>query len=79
MAVPSVYLNGDHFGQGRMTLAEIVNKLDTGAAEKKAAELNAREPYEVLIVGGGLCRASAAIYAAARASAPVVAERLAVR
>ncbi|MET3998431.1 alkyl hydroperoxide reductase subunit F [Marinobacterium sp. MBR-109] len=64
MAVPSVYLNGEHFGQGRMTLPEIVNKLDTGAAEKKAAELNEREPYEVLIVGGGPAGASAAIYAA---------------
>jgi alkyl hydroperoxide reductase subunit F len=76
MAVPSVYLNGEHFGQGRMTLAEIVNKLDTGAAEKKAAELNAREPYEVLIVGGGPAGASAAIYAARKGiRTGVVAER----
>lgn len=64
MAVPSIYLNGEHFGQGRMSLAEIVNKLDTGAAERKAAELNERDPYEVLIVGGGPAGASAAIYAA---------------
>jgi alkyl hydroperoxide reductase subunit F len=76
MAVPSVYLNGEHFGQGRMTLAEIVNKLDTGAAEKKAAELNEREPYEVLIVGGGPAGASAAIYAARKGiRTGVVAER----
>ena len=64
MAVPSVYMNGEHFGQGRMTLNEIVNKLDTGAAERKTAELNEREPYEVLIIGGGPAGASAAIYAA---------------
>ena len=76
MAVPSVYLNGEHFGQGRMTLPEIVNKLDTGAAEKKAAELNEREPYEVLIVGGGPAGASAAIYAARKGiRTGVVAER----
>jgi alkyl hydroperoxide reductase subunit F len=76
MAVPSVYLNGEHFGQGRMTLPEIVNKLDTGAAEKKAAELNEREPYEVLVVGGGPAGASAAIYAARKGiRTGVVAER----
>jgi alkyl hydroperoxide reductase subunit F len=76
MAVPSVYLNGEHFGQGRMTLAEIVNKLDTGAAKKKAAELNEREPYEVLVVGGGPAGASAAIYAARKGiRTGVVAER----
>ncbi len=76
MAVPSVYLNGEHFGQGRMTLAEIVNKLDTGAAEKKAAALSEKEPYEVLVVGGGPAGASAAIYAARKGiRTGVVAER----
>lgn len=76
MAVPSVYMNGEHFGQGRMTLAEIVNKLDTGAAEKKAAELNEREPYDMLIVGGGPAGASAAIYAARKGiRTGIVAER----
>jgi alkyl hydroperoxide reductase subunit F len=59
-----------------MTLPEIVNKLDTGAAEKKAAELNEREPYEVLVVGGGPAGASAAIYAARKGiRTGVVAER----
>ena len=64
MAVPTVFLNGEHFGQGRMTLAEIVNKVDTGAAARKAAELNEKEPYEVLVVGGGPAGAAAAIYSA---------------
>ncbi|WP_341939130.1 alkyl hydroperoxide reductase subunit F [Marinimicrobium sp. C2-29] len=64
MAVPAVYMNGEHFGQGRMSLQEIVNKLDTGAAERKAAALSEREPYDVLIVGGGPAGAAAAIYAA---------------
>ena len=64
MAVPAVYLNGEHFGQGRMTLEEIVNKLDTGAADRKAAALSERDPYDVLIVGGGPAGAAAAVYAA---------------
>ncbi|WP_193165509.1 alkyl hydroperoxide reductase subunit F [Microbulbifer hainanensis] len=64
MAVPAVYLNGEHFGQGRMSLEEIVGKLDTGAAERKAAALSEKEPYDVLVVGGGPAGAAAAIYAA---------------
>ena len=64
MAVPSVYLNGELFGQGRMTLAEILNKVDTGASQKQAEALSAKDPYDVLIVGGGPAGASAAIYAA---------------
>ncbi len=64
MAVPSVYLNGQHFGSGRMTVEEIVAKLDSGAAIRDAAKLNAKAPYEVLIVGGGPAGAAAAVYAA---------------
>jgi alkyl hydroperoxide reductase subunit F len=64
MAVPAVYLNGEHFGQGRMSLEEIIGKLDTGAAERKAAALDEKAPYDVLIVGGGPAGAAAAIYAA---------------
>ncbi|AOS97699.1 NADH dehydrogenase [Microbulbifer aggregans] len=76
MAVPSVYLNGEHFGQGRMTLQEIVDKLDTGAAERKVDELNARDPYDVLVVGGGPAGAAAAIYAARKGiRTALVAER----
>lgn len=64
MAVPAVYLNGEHFAQGRMTLQEIVAKLDTGAAEREVAALNERESYDLLVVGGGPAGAAAAIYAA---------------
>ncbi|HCY16963.1 MAG: alkyl hydroperoxide reductase subunit F [Curvibacter sp. GWA2_64_110] len=64
MAVPSIYLNGEVFGSGRMGVEEIVAKLDTGAAARDAAKLSARAPYEVLIVGGGPAGAAAAIYAA---------------
>jgi len=64
MAVPSVYLNGAPFGSGRMSVEEIVAKLDTGAASRDAAKLSAKAPYEVLIVGGGPAGAAAAVYAA---------------
>ena len=64
MAVPTIYLNGQEFGSGRMTVEEIAAKLDTGAAEKDAAKLSAKDPYDVLIVGGGPAGAAAAVYAA---------------
>jgi alkyl hydroperoxide reductase subunit F len=76
MAVPTVYLNGQPFGQGRMTVEEIVAKLDTGAGARQAAELNARDPFDVLIVGGGPAGAAAAIYAARKGvRTGIVAER----
>ncbi len=64
MAVPSVFLNGEPFGQGRMSLEEILAKVDKGASARDAERLNAKAPYEVLIVGGGPAGAAAAIYAA---------------
>jgi alkyl hydroperoxide reductase subunit F len=64
MAVPTVYLNGTEFGQGRMTLEEIVGKLDTTGAAEQAQALSQRAPYDVLIVGGGPAGAAAAVYAA---------------
>ncbi|MEO8998128.1 MAG: alkyl hydroperoxide reductase subunit F, partial [Rhodanobacter sp.] len=54
----------EHFGQGRMDVEEIVKKLDTGASTRDAAKLNAKEAYDVLIVGGGPAGAAAAVYAA---------------
>ena len=64
MAVPMVFLNGKVFGSGRMSVEEIVAKLDTGTADREAAKLNAKEAYDVLIVGGGPAGAAAAVYAA---------------
>ncbi len=76
MAVPTVYLNGQVFGQGRMSVEEILAKLDTGATQRAAEKLNAKAPYDVLIVGGGPAGAAAAIYAARKGiRTGVVAER----
>ncbi|WP_331346284.1 alkyl hydroperoxide reductase subunit F [Cellvibrio sp. UBA7661] len=76
MAVPSVYLNGEHFGQGRMTLEEIIAKIDTGAAERDAKALSEKDPFDVLVIGGGPAGAAAAIYSARKGiRTGVVAER----
>lgn len=64
MAVPMVFLNGQVFASGKMTVAEIVAKLDTNSAAKEAAKIDAKAPYDVLIVGGGPAGAAAGVYAA---------------
>lgn len=76
MAVPTVFVNGEHFGQGRMTVEEILAKVDTGAAEREAKALSEKPAYDVLVVGGGPAGAAAAIYAARKGiRTGVVAER----
>ncbi|NWG74120.1 MAG: alkyl hydroperoxide reductase subunit F [Rubrivivax sp.] len=76
MAVPTVFLDGQPFGSGRMELAEILAKVDTGAAAREAAKLGAKAPFDVLIVGGGPAGAAAAVYAARKGiRTGVVAER----
>ncbi|MDE2615856.1 MAG: alkyl hydroperoxide reductase subunit F [Burkholderiales bacterium] len=64
MAVPMTFLNGQVFASGRMTVEEIVAKLDVKSEEREAAKLSAKDPYDVLIVGGGPAGAAAAVYAA---------------
>ena len=77
MAVPMVFMNGVNFGSGRMTVEEIVAKLDTGAAARDAAKLSAKAPYDVLIVGGGPAGAAAAVYAGRKGiRTGIAAERL---
>ena len=76
MAVPSVFLNGQPFGQGRMTIEEILARLDVDSIARQASALAAKAPYEVLVVGGGPAGAAAAIYAARKGiRTGVVAER----
>ncbi|HQT79962.1 MAG TPA: alkyl hydroperoxide reductase subunit F [Rhodopila sp.] len=64
MAVPSVFLNGKPFAQGRMSLEQILAKLDTGAADRQAAAIKGKDVFDVLVVGGGPAGAAAAVYAA---------------
>lgn len=64
MSVPAIFLNGQPFAQGRMDVEQILAKLDTGAVARTAEKISAKEPFEVLVVGGGPAGASAAIYAA---------------
>ncbi|MDP9899952.1 alkyl hydroperoxide reductase subunit F [Variovorax ginsengisoli] len=64
MAVPTVFLNGTEFGQGRMSLEEILAKIDTGGVEREARKISEKAPFDVLVVGGGPAGAAAAVYAA---------------
>lgn len=64
MAVPTLFLNGEEIGSGRMSLADILNQVDDDADAKAAAAMAEKAPFDVLVVGGGPAGASAAIYAA---------------
>lgn len=64
MAVPTIFLNGEPFGQGRMELDEVLAQVDSSLVEERAQELSQKEPFDMLIVGGGPAGAAAAIYAA---------------
>jgi len=64
MSVPTIFLNGKPFGQGRMTVEELIAKLDSGAAEREAGKIAKKDAFDVLVVGGGPAGAAAAIYAA---------------
>jgi len=76
MSVPMVFLNGEMFGTGRMSVEQILAKLDTGVGVREAARIAAKDPFDVLVVGGGPAGAAAAVYAARKGiRTGVVAER----
>ncbi|ARU87883.1 alkyl hydroperoxide reductase subunit F [Pseudomonas sp. M30-35] len=64
MSVPSIYLNGELFAQGRMDAEQILAKIDTGAVARDAEKISSKDAFDVLVVGGGPAGAAAAIYAA---------------
>jgi len=73
MAVPSVFLNGEFFGSGRMSLEEIIAKISDAPDASAFAD---KEPFDVLVIGGGPAGASSAIYAARKGiRTGIVAER----
>ena len=77
MAVPTILLNGEPFGSGRMEIGEILAKIDTGAAARDAAKIAQKDVFDVLIVGGGPAGAAAAVYAARKGiRTGIVAERV---
>ncbi len=64
MSVPTVFLNGEVFDQGRMSLEQILAKIDTGSSAREAEKIRTKDAFDVLVVGGGPAGAAAAIYAA---------------
>ncbi len=76
MAVPTVYLNGEVFGQGRLSLPEIIAKLDKNSVKQAADKISKKAAFDVLIIGGGPAGAAASIYAARKGiRTGIVAER----
>ncbi|EKU48200.1 alkyl hydroperoxide reductase subunit F [Staphylococcus massiliensis] len=74
MGVPTVFLNGEEFSNGRMTVEDFLNQL---GEQPDAAEFDEKEPFDVLVVGGGPASASAAVYAARKGiRTGIVADRM---
>ncbi|WP_425330395.1 alkyl hydroperoxide reductase subunit F [Trujillonella humicola] len=77
LAVPTVFVDGEVFDQGRMTLEQILGKLDASSTERAAEAIEGKDPFDVLVVGAGPAGFSAGIYAARKGiRTGVVGERL---
>jgi len=77
MAVPATFLNGEMFASGKMSVEELLAKIDAGASARAAAKMADKAPFEVLVVGGGPAGAAASIYTARKGfSTGIAAERL---
>jgi alkyl hydroperoxide reductase subunit AhpF len=78
MSVPSIYLNGELFNQGRMGVEEILAKIDTSASTRDAGSLM---PEKLFCSGGsgGPADAAAAVYAARKGIQPVLMNALAAK
>src|SRR5690625_5584891 len=77
MSVPDVFMNGESFHFGRANIEGLLDKMGVEDSEEQIQALNEKEPFDVLVVGGGPAGAAAAVYAARKGiRTGVVAERL---
>lgn len=76
--VPSVYLNGELFANGKVTAAELVDKLiarNPGAADTQSGP--SLPLQDVVVIGGGPAGVSSAIYSARKGlSVTLIADRI---
>ena len=63
-SIPTIFCNGEFFEQGRVGIEEILLKLDPESNNENFKQIEKRETFDVLVVGGGPAGASAAIYSA---------------